>query len=70
LDRIARMNHAASELPEVVRNRRLRLETAIIHGLSKRLARRLAHGDPIASRVKLRKSDAVFSVLTSLLCLV
>jgi squalene synthase HpnC len=70
LDRIDRMNHAASELPEIVRNMRLRLETAIIHGLAKRLARRLAHNDPIAGRVKLRKSDAVFSVLTSVLYLV
>jgi hypothetical protein len=70
LDRIDRMNHAASELPEIVHNLRLRLETAIIHGLAKRLARRLAHGDPIAGRVKLRKTDAVFSVLTSALYLV
>ncbi len=70
LDRIDRMNHAASELPEIVRNMRLRLETAVIHGLAKRLARRLAHNDPIAGRVKLRKSDAVASVLTSVLYLV
>ncbi len=41
LDRIDRMNHAASELPEIVRHRGLRLETGIIHGLAKRLARRL-----------------------------
>ena len=70
LDRIDRMNHAASELPEIVRNRRLRLETAVIHGLSKRLARRLAHNDPMANRVKLRKTDAVFSVLSSVFYLV
>jgi farnesyl-diphosphate farnesyltransferase len=70
LDRIDRMNHAASELPEIVRNVRLRLETAVIHGLSKRLARRLVHNDPLANRVKLRKSDAVFSVLTSVTYLV
>ncbi len=70
LDRIDRLNHAASELPEIVRNMRLRLETAIIHGLAKRLARRLANNDPIAGRVKLRKSDAVSSVLTSVLYLV
>jgi farnesyl-diphosphate farnesyltransferase len=70
LDRIDRMNHAASELPEIVRDWRLRLETAVIHGLSKRLARRLVHNDPLANRVKLRKSDAVFSVLTSVLYLV
>jgi squalene synthase HpnC len=70
LDRIDRLNHAASELPERVRNVRLRLETAIIYGLSRRLARRLLRNDPIANRVKLRRSDAVFSVLTSVLYLV
>ena len=70
LDRIDRMNHAASELPEIVRNRRLRLETGVIYGLSKRLAHRLAHNDPIAGRVKLQKVDAVFSVLASVLYLV
>jgi squalene synthase HpnC len=70
LDRIDRMNHAASELPEIVRNVRLRLETGIIHGLSKRLARRLVQNDPIANRVKLQKSDAVFSALASVFYLV
>ena len=65
LDRIDRMNHAAAALPELVRNVRLRLETAVIRGLAKRLARRLGRADPIASRVRLRRSDAVFSVLTS-----
>jgi squalene synthase HpnC len=66
LDRIDRMNHAASELPEIVRNRRLRLETGVIQSLAKRLARRLAHNDPVANRVKLKKIDAVFSGLASL----
>jgi squalene synthase HpnC len=66
LDRIDRMNHAASELPEIVRNRRLRLETAMIHSLSKRLARRLVRNDPIKSRVKLSKMDFVFSGLASM----
>ena len=70
LDRIDRMNHAASELPEIVRNRRLRLETGVICRLSKRLAHRLAHNDPIAGRVQLQKVDAVFSVLASVLYLV
>jgi hypothetical protein len=60
---VNRMNHAASELPEIVRNRRLRIETGVIHGLAKRLARRLVHNDPLASRVKLQKTDAVFSTL-------
>lgn len=65
LDRIDRMNHAASELPEIVRNRRLRIETGVIHGLSKRLARRLVHNDPIAGRVRLTKADGVIAVLKS-----
>jgi hydroxysqualene synthase len=70
LDRVDRMNHAASELPEIVRNSRLRVETGIILSLSKRLARRLVHNDPIAKRVKLRKIDAVFSVFAALTYLV
>lgn len=70
LDRVDRMNHAATELPEIVRNRRLRLETGIIHGLAKRLARRLVHNDPLATRVKLHKSDAVIAAVKSLYYLV
>jgi farnesyl-diphosphate farnesyltransferase len=66
LDRIDRMNHAASELPEVVRDRRLRVETGIIHGLARRLARRLVRNDPLAGRVRLRPADAVFSVLSAI----
>ena len=70
LDRIDRMNHAATELPEIVRDTRLRLETAVILGMSRRLAKRLVHNDPIAKRVKLSKGDAVFSALTSVFYLV
>jgi farnesyl-diphosphate farnesyltransferase len=66
LDRTDRMNHAASELPEIVRNRRLRIETGIIHGLATRLARRLVRNDPLAARVKLRPADAVFSILSAI----
>ncbi len=63
LDRVDRMNHAASELPEILRSHRLRMETSMIHGLAKRLARRLVHNDPGAGRVKLRKKDFVLSAL-------
>jgi squalene synthase HpnC len=70
LDRVDRMNHAASELPEIVHNRRLRIECGIIHGLAKRLARRLVNNDPLAGRVKLRKTDAVFSSLAAVFYLV
>ena len=70
LDRIDRMNLAASELPEVVRDRRFRLETGVIYGLATRLTVRLAHNDPIAHRVTLSKSDAIFSGLRSVFYLV
>lgn len=66
LERVDRLNHTASELPRIVRDRRLRLETGVIHGLAKRLTQRLMHGDPLAHRVKLRKTDAVFSALAAL----
>jgi hydroxysqualene synthase len=66
LEQIDSLNHVASDLPRTVRNVRLRLETAVIYGLSQRLARRLRRNDPMSNRVKLRKSDAVFSVLSSL----
>jgi hypothetical protein len=48
----------------------LRLETGAILGMARRLARRLAYGDPLASRVKLSKTDAVFGVLTAVRFLV
>jgi squalene synthase HpnC len=70
LDRVDRMNIAASELPEVARDRRLRIETGIIHGLAVRLAKRLVRGDPLARRVKLRPADAVFSTLAAVFNLI
>ncbi len=70
LDRIDRMNHAASELPEICKSKRLCIETGTIHGMSVRLARRLVHNDPLAGRVKLSKSDAVFSALSALTYLI
>ena len=63
LDRIDRLLQAAAELPEIARDRRLRLETGIILGLARRLAKRLVQHDPLAQRVKLTKSDAVFSAI-------
>jgi len=63
LDRCDVMNAEGALLPRQVRDRRLRLETAIIVNLSHRLARRLRHGDPVATRVKLRPVDVVASVL-------
>ena len=66
LDRCDELNRAAADLPRRTRDRRLRLETAVIVGLSRRLARRLRAGDPLATRVKLRKSDAAGAILSAL----
>ena len=66
LDRVDRLNQAAMELPEITRARRLRLEVAIIGGLARRLARHLAYNDPLATRVKLGRTDALFSILSAL----
>ena len=66
LDQVDVLNRKAIGLPYATRNRRLRLETGIIVGLSHRLARRLRDGDPLARRVKLRKGDVAGAVLASL----
>ncbi len=66
LEKTDRLNRAAVELPSRTRDRRLRVETAVIVGLARRLALRLHRGDPIARRVKLTKTDAVASVLAAL----
>ncbi|MBS0642047.1 MAG: squalene/phytoene synthase family protein [Acetobacteraceae bacterium] len=65
LDRINRLNLAASELPEIAVNMRLRLECAVILGLALRLTARLSQHDPIAKRVKLTRTDALMSVMLS-----
>jgi farnesyl-diphosphate farnesyltransferase len=66
LDRVDALNAEAAALPRRTRNRRLRLETAVIVGLARRLTNRLRNGDPLATRVKLTKGDAAASVLAAL----
>lgn len=66
LDECDRLNRAGAALPGLVRSRRLRMETAVIAALARRLSARLRRADPLASRVKLSKADAAFSVLGSL----
>ena len=65
LDQVDALNIAAMQLPRYVRDRRLRLETAVIVNLAKRLTRRLRKGDPIARRIKLTKADVVFSLFAA-----
>ncbi len=66
LDQVDRLNRVAAELPGQVRNRRMRLEAAVIVSLSHRLARRLRREDPLAGRVRLRGGDAGRSLASAL----
>lgn len=66
LGEVAMLNDAADDLPRRTRDRRLRLETAVIVGLARQLTRRLRAQDPVACRVALTKSDAGFCVFSSL----
>jgi squalene synthase HpnC len=66
LDEVDRLNDAGADLPRLVRDRRLRIECAVIVGLARRLARRLRASDPVAGRVKLLKQDVAGSVLGAL----
>lgn len=56
---------AGPPLPAFVHDRRLRLETAAIDGLARRLARHLRRHDPVARRVALRRMDFVASLLAA-----
>lgn len=66
LDRVAAWNKVAADLPRRVRDRRLRLETAVICGVAQRLARRLHEEDPVAGRVKLTRFDGVGSLVAAM----
>ena len=60
------LNRAGAGLPRRVQDRRLRVETAVIAGLAKRLTRRLRREDPLAQRVKLHRGDVVSSIVGAL----
>lgn len=57
LDRTAALIDQARCLPPLVASSGLRWECGVIVELAARLLRRLRRGDPVARRVKLRKSD-------------
>lgn len=65
LDHVDALNAEAAEFPRRIRDRRLRLEVGVIVGLAQRLTRRLRHGDPLATRVKLQKTDVARSLLAA-----
>ncbi len=64
LDRAETLVEAARGLPPDVAARGLRAECAVIVELAARLTARLRRGDPLAARVRLRKSDflAAFAI--------
>ena len=66
LDQVDRLNRVASGLPRLIADRRMRLEAAVIVGLSHRLARRLRAEDPLAGRVRLRRGDVGGSLVAAL----
>lgn len=57
LDATDELVKAAQALPGLVRNSRLRAQSAITVEVALRLARKLRHGDPLAERVKLGGLD-------------
>ncbi|HEX3953148.1 MAG TPA: squalene synthase HpnC [Stellaceae bacterium] len=66
LDRTDRLIATARGLAPRVAARGLRWESAVIAALAARLATRLRHGDPLATRVKLAKSDFALALLTGI----
>ena len=66
LERTEALMTVAAALPGGVRDRQLRLETAVITGLARRLARRLRREDPVAGRVKLRRPDVAGALVAAL----
>jgi len=66
LDATDQLNALAATLVPQVKNRRMRIECAIIVGLAHRLATKLRHGDPLATRVKLGKLDVLTATMTGL----
>ena len=67
LNECDRLMQDAVNLPVRTRDWRLRLETAVIVNLARRLSARLRTGDPVATRVKLTKTDAIRAILGALL---
>jgi farnesyl-diphosphate farnesyltransferase len=67
LDRTDALVARARFLPPGVKSAGLRRECAVIVQLAARLAHRLRHGDPLAMRVKLRRSDFAAAFLVGFL---
>ena len=66
LDEVDLLVATARALPRLVRDRRLRVETAVIVALAARLAARLRRGDPLATRVALSRGDFAWAFVSCL----
>ncbi len=66
LDEVDKLNTLAATLAPQVKDRRMRLEAAIIIALARRLTAKLRVGDPLATRVKLSRLDVLTACLASL----
>ena len=64
LDRTDGLLVLAGSLPPLIAARGLRCESAVIVALTARLLRRLRRGDPLATRVKLTKTDFAAAFLS------
>ena len=66
LDHTDALVETARGLPRQVVSHGLRWESAVIVQLAARLLRRLRRGDPLAGRVKLRRSDFIAALVTGI----
>ena len=66
LEKTHELNRDAALLPGLVKAPRLRVETATIVNLARRLTRRLADNDPLFTRVKLKPRDFLAATLRAL----
>lgn len=66
LDGVEDLNRMAGELPRLVRDKRMRMEAAVIVCVARRLTRRLREGDPLAGRVALSRRDKLGCVLSGI----
>ncbi len=67
LDEVDILFKDADQLAGALRSRRLSMESAVIVHLAHKLTARLRHGDPLASRIALTKTDFVICGLTGIL---
>lgn len=59
LEKCDRLLERAAPLAGMLRSRRLAAEVAVIHRLARRLAARLRRSDPLATRVRLTRTDVL-----------